>query len=726
MQSSKHVPSPSQITALLAENENKEHLYYTEETCDFGGSCGGTGIIVPFKKGATELDEMFGITDVDSLPNSIDILPPIFDHVQLTKDGLVDTFAAKYPKRAAILLALLQSGYDLIFTDEHLTPEERKRFKEKVNGDYADERLQATVKRDNIPSPKIIKYDPKQPPKTNKPADEPTQDQDTRIDRVKRKYDPNMEREIAFDRKIDALEMSKIPRNDRPFTAKSKEALLRERKANALPALTPFELRTEDFGRWRIDDERMAIYIFPIIDRRKDYRDFGDDGEITYLATNNDGADRLYEVMGDWMVRQGGELAENADKDEEFFRHWLDRKLTGSLTMLGGAAEIFAGVSCILGTSMQTGGGGAVGGYALTLTGFEVFSQGVNMFNSPASTDWKTGLIGDVIHSVAEDFGGKAFAAEVDDGWLMTQFALSMGGTAAITYSNRVARNIAGVPNLYPRVNTGILTDARLATMRVTNWTLSKGRKIGYNALRSGLGAIFDVDKFGKFFMGAIDSNLRVLLRLHTARDAFLEARFMMKNLGPLKINSTQSATKLLERAAKHCGVDLWKYVDEVVYAPKGHELYKGKNAPAYFQITENAKTRIIISFQDELHTTNSYRQMMSAVHELDHAVQFKAWVTYLGYKEAFYNWTLMTLSQSSPRSFAYKNKLLGYQKNYAIHELMSEHRANNVMNIFTGRTKGANYREFKEAMDWSWDYIEGYRKILGRKLKESDYHFRK
>ncbi len=151
---------------------------------------------------------------------------------------------------------------------------------------------------------------------------------------------------------------------------------------------------------------------------------FGDDG-INPLPTNKEGADWLYAVMGDWMARNG---YPGAGSEEEFFRNWLTRKAAGAALVAMGAVEMFGGVTVAFGS----GGMAAVGGVALTVVGFDTFSQGAKMLWTPDRHASERGWIGDLVHSTAMRFGGEETAQKFDRGWAVTQIVAGLGAPVVI------------------------------------------------------------------------------------------------------------------------------------------------------------------------------------------------------------------------------------------------------------------------------------------------------
>ena len=113
-----------------------------------------------------------------------------------------------------------------------------------------------------------------------------------------------------------------------------------------------------------------------------------DDDLIDYLPTNEQGADWLNRVMGDWMVRSG---IPGATADEEFTDSYSSRMIWGGVNLVFGAAEIVGGIALMGGML----GIGSVAGGAKTIAGFEAITQGIDFWRTPVESSHGTGLLGD-------------------------------------------------------------------------------------------------------------------------------------------------------------------------------------------------------------------------------------------------------------------------------------------------------------------------------------------
>jgi len=167
-----------------------------------------------------------------------------------------------------------------------------------------------------------------------------------------------------------------------------------------------------------------------------------------------------------------------------------------------------------------------------------------------------------------------------------------------------------------------MLDTARLGIVEI------KGHKFGqdligdYSPLPSGRGAIFNLNGVGKFRLPALDSDIRVLMRLHRAAKATLQARFarLTRSQGPSIVRDQASATRLLEKAAEHSGVDLWKYVDEVHY---------GNFSRPSFIVQGRVR---VIRIPNNMSQSNKYMQLKIAAHEINHARIYDKFLKRLGY----------------------------------------------------------------------------------------------
>jgi hypothetical protein len=103
------------------------------------------------------------------------------------------------------------------------------------------------------------------------------------------------------------------------------------------------DARITELTHWRITCNKVIIHsrINGNIDM---FNWFGieDDDLIDYLPTNEQGAEWLNRVMGDWMVRSG---IPGVTADEEFTDSYSSRMIWGGVNLVFGAAEIVGGIA---------------------------------------------------------------------------------------------------------------------------------------------------------------------------------------------------------------------------------------------------------------------------------------------------------------------------------------------------------------------------------------------
>ncbi|MBL3576334.1 hypothetical protein JMK10_20475, partial [Rhodovulum sulfidophilum] len=410
-----------------------------------------------------------------------------------------------------------------------------------------------------------------------------------------------------------------------------------------------------------------------------------DDG-INPLPTNKEGADWLNAVMGDWMARNG---YPGAGSEEEFFRNWLTRNAAGVALVGLGAIEMFGGVTVAIGS----GGLAAVGGVALTVVGFDTLSQGAKMLWTPDRHSSERGWIGDLVHDTAMRFGGEETAQAFDRGWAVTQILAGLGAPVVIRYAaTRATRVAASGKNIRPIVR-GQLDEARLGIAEVKGHRFGDGLVGDYAVLPSGRGAIIDFPGVGRMRLPTLDSDMRVLLRLRRTTKAAIQSRFarLTRHQGPGIVNDQASAIKLLEKAADHCGVDLWRYVDEVQY---GHPKIRAFKLPN-FDVVGGSR---IIRIPSNLSQTNKYMQLKTAAHEINHARMYEKLIARHGPIRGHEIW------RSEGQDF----------RLYAREEVIVERAATlMIRSVFEGKVSGANLRRLTTTLDDSASYIAYYRRRM-------------
>lgn len=232
------------------------------------------------------------------------------------------------------------------------------------------------------------------------------------------------------------------------------------------------------------------------------------------------------------------------------------------------------------------------------------------------------GWIGDLVHSTAMRFGGEETAQKFDRGWAVTQIVAGLGAPVVIRYAaTRATRVAASGKNIGPITN-GQLDEARLAIAEVKGQKFGRGLVGDYSPLPSGRGAIINFPGVGRVRLPALDSDLRVLLRLRRSTTSSLQARFarLSRHQGPGIVNDQASATKFLEKAANHCGADLWKYVDEVQYGPPTSPRFENPN----FIVEGSVR---IIRLPSAISQVNKYMWLKTAAHEINHRIIYDKFI---------------------------------------------------------------------------------------------------
>ena len=636
-------PSAQALTAAVNDNTERPREYYTDQPCTEGMGCGGEGVVLPFEEGNTALDEMFGFTDVESLPLSDEVLPVIFDGALLTEDGVLDSFARHHPERAGFLLQLLSDGgklgmgYTLEFVDDVAQTAPMQQELAAAQSQYNELSAQQARLRGSVRSQLMM---------GGSPSSEMSEGQ--------------------------RLEGELIPLRNR---------------------MRALESALGSAGRWRIDDATKTVHIYTTINTNVDraplaeYVPMGDDG-INPLPTNKDGADWLHAVMGDWMARNG---YPGAGSEEEFFRNWLTRNAAGVALVGLGALEMFGGVVATIGSS----GLATVGGVALTVVGFDTLTNGIDMLWTPNRHAGERGWIGDLINDTALHFGGEETAQKFNRGWAVTQIAAGLGAPVVIRYAAKNATRVkASGQNIRP-VARGQLNEARLGIAEVKGHRFGRGFTADYSPLPSGRGAIMDFPGVGRMRLPALDSEMRVLLRLKRSTKAALQSRFarLTRHQGPGIVNDQASAVKLLEKVADHCGVDLWKYVDEVQYGSASTEAFKFPN----FSVVGGKR---VIRIPSDISQTNKYMQLKTAGHELNHARIYGKFLQRMGPVRGHEEYWGAHRNFGTPL--------------YAREEVVVESAAQlMIRSVFEGKVTGANLRRLTDALDESADYIAGWRESM-------------
>ena len=589
MQDTALAPSPDELAAASRQQERE---YYVEEPCEMGAACGGEGVVLPFDQGNAALDALFGINDVESLPLSDEILPVVFDGGVLTEEGLLDSFARHHPERAAFLLQLLSPtgtklglGYSFEFIDDGAlaAPYQREIADLTPQLNQITERqrqLRGSIRGMALGGPAAA---------------------------------PGAQQEGI------ALEGERIRISNR----------LRELNA----ALA-------NFGLWRIDDDEKKIYAYTSINRnvaRAPLAEYFSGDRINLLPTNREGADWLYAIMGDWMVRNG---FPGANSDEEFFRNWLTRKAAGVALVGLGALEIFGGVAATIGSS----GLGTVAGVALTVVGFEALTAGIDMLWTPDRHAGQRGWIGDLIHDTATRFGGEGVAQAFDRGWAVTQIVAGLGAPVAIRYAARQATRVAQSGRILSPITRGRLTSARLGIAEVRRFRMALGAVIDYTPLPSGRGAILSINGVGRFRVPVFDMDIRWLLRLSRSRVGQLQERSRelgqgMAGFARGPIRNQGQAIAFVHEVGRHMGLsaaDIRQLVSRIEFGntlPSGVFRSSSFNVRRVLHIRGDVGTPLMRAGTDY----NELRAFIEVAHELNHALAYQRYIARGGSPERYW-----------------------------------------------------------------------------------------
>lgn len=562
--------------------------------CAEGKGCGGEGIVLPFEPGKTELDSMFGFTDVEQLPLSDEVLPVIFDGALITEEGLIDCFARHYPERAAFLLQLLSDqgplglGYRFEFIDDIALAAPLAA--------QLDQQL-ADFQRANLSADQAFAT--------------------TRGQRM---------RGGGVDVSPGALARRQALENEYVRAGQQVEST-RKAIGNA--------------GNWRIDDDTKTIYAYTTINSNVDriflaeHVPFGSTG-INPLPTNREGADWLYAVMGDWMARNG---YPGAGSEEEFFRNWLTRNAAGTVLVGLGAAEMFGGVVATIGT----GGLGAVGGVALTVVGFDTLSQGAKTVWTPNRHTSERGWIGDLVHATATRFGSEGAAQKFDRGWAVTQIVAGLGAPVVIRYAaTRATRVAASGKNISP-ILSGQLDEARLAIAEVKGHRFGIGLVGDYAPLPSGRGAIMALGGVRRFLVPIFDSDIRVLLRLRSAQAGQVQERSRelgqgMAGFARGPIQNQGQAISFVHEVRRHMGLsveDFRRLITRIEY---------GNVRSSRFATVDRRGTPVLKFRQNIGHPLDRpdkpYNELLAfteVAHEINHALAYQRFISLGGKRDDFW-----------------------------------------------------------------------------------------
>lgn len=540
--------------------------YLPNDDCANGTSCPGEGVFIPQQIGNTAMDAMFvgsdadtqadlGLANVDSYPLTDEVFPVIYDGALLTLDGLMDCFARKYPERAQLLNALIETqGYQVTF-EENPTAAEAEL--ERWIGGYKEMVRRQTISEGD---------------------------------------------------------------SNRELLNSMRDTLAREQaKLNAM-------------RHWHIAQGR--IYLSTRINRNIDVANygFGDDEDlIDRLPTNEEGADWLNAVMGDWMVRSG---IPGATSDEEFTDSRNSRIVWGTVNMVFGAAEVVGGVVLAAGTL----GWGTVAGGALTITGFEAITQGIDMWRTPNEASHSTGWLGDGAYAMMNRFGvlDDNDQASFNRYWSFAMLGLSLGGVGVLGYAGDVLQaNRAGLVGRHLEfladAPSRALATARQAIVGVKNARFGQ-LIVSYAPLPSGR-IVINIQRIGRMVAAHWEDLTRLRLRWNTTRAediaAIQERRSVLASHNgdfiqmPGGVHSQADAQQMFDRVFAHSGFRADDKAALVSSVTHGGET-------SSFTLA----TRVVRLAQDIGRPRNLGRQgynefiaMSETFHEIYHAVRLKRWI---------------------------------------------------------------------------------------------------
>lgn len=633
-------PSPTQVAqATATANSGGEHPPYSEPECAAGGTCGGEGVVIALDPKHPELDAAFGIEDPLSLPASDEVIPIIFDDALITEEGVLDCFARHYPGRAGVLLGMMANGYQLQFIDAMAQlPELRTR----VN--YSREEL------DRLSLARAENQE-----MLNRPYEFPAE-MDNKV---------SLEQHFVEQR---MLEMASQEENT-------------QREIGAL-------------GEWRI--EGKAIRITNIIDPAYSsgwsmFTDstYGIDNDWEWLPTNRQGAARLNALIGHFMATNGlvihGENGQVIDAGRENPRARTKRWLVGTGLVIVGAAEIVGGVFA----ATHTVGAGAVAGYALTVTGFDAYSQGLQTLFSPIPNVGRAGVIGDAFYAIGGAIGGDDLAMKFENIWSLGSVAVGIGAGAVVSlrYAGRTATSVGRAQVGEIRPLTGQLDTAKLATVEIKGMKFADDITGDLTSLPSSRGWVMNANG-RKMWIPSVDSELRVLLRTrHWGNARFIDELGAAGRLrGPFKVVDEASARELLNYVSRNCGFKLDDVVDVVV-------VYNGTK-PA-FMVRNGLRA---IRLPTALSESSKFTQFMYAAHELNHARVFGKLVDRYGFQRAYDIWRTGTTNAAT----------------YAREEVLVQRAAEFQMRThFSNTVNSAEIEDLASALSDSARLIETYKKRM-------------
>lgn len=294
-----------------------------------------------------------------------------------------------------------------------------------------------------------------------------------------------------------------------------------------------------------------------------------------------------------------------------------------------GAVEVVGGV-LLVPTGAVSYGVGTVAGVAMTVAGFEAFTQGLDMLRTPEESSHSTGWLGDSVKAMSTHFGyiPDDNYASFDKYWGFAMLGLSLGGAGVITTLPKAARVSLGVSRstFSTTISNRTLTQARMTLTGIKDAMFGKF-KVSFVTLPSAR-TVFNVAGVGRFVAPVWESLPR--LRLRFIADEFAEVQERARKLAHGEaglvsirggVNTQTDATRLVEEAAAAMGVSskrLWQeYISSVELGPIGSR--------------SSFNGRLIIKIRQDIGAPlngigeyNEFRALTEAMHEIYHAMRYR------------------------------------------------------------------------------------------------------
>ncbi|MEO0751474.1 MAG: hypothetical protein AAFY25_06690 [Pseudomonadota bacterium] len=405
--------------------------------------------------------------------------------------------------------------------------------------------------------------------------------------------------------------------------------------------------RLANLQNWRIADRKILITtrINKNIDKFNWAFGMDDDDLIFEDISNADGAQWLFRVMGDWMVRSG---IPGAGPQEEFMDSWSSRVIWGSLNVIVGAAEVIGGI--VVGVGASWTGVGLLAGGAMTIAGIEALTQGIDMLRTPVQSAHQRGWLGDAAFAMGESFGilDQSDQAAFNKYWAFTMLGLSLGGAGVSAFlpaakvtmqGTRTTRNLSYLARTYDRtVDAARLTmvgikNARFGRVTVNFATMPSGR------------IMMNIKGVGRVVAERWESIPRLRLRLTTGRKQRLLERYRKLHTGKAGlaalrggISNSNQARVLVYDVARRMGIsgpDLDELVSSIKLGAPGDS--------SAFRIS-NRSLRIAddIGYARYLdgYVSTQFNELIAikeVAHEIGHAQRFARWLRKGGSADDFW-----------------------------------------------------------------------------------------